>query len=712
MLKSTQMALSSQERSWLPWFGPLGKISMGWSCFLNRDRYAVVESSFESIAATRVRLLKNWADERWMTLGAFSIEVAQSFPNIKAARLEEIKALAEDVSEIGIVDLTGKVIASSSSARVGKSDLPSKALAAGLKERLLHGPYRDPATLALGKTTSRFHDEVTLMFYEPIKVQGKVVGAIYARVPNDVIGDLIQREAGHIFQDSGDNYLFMVRSAFDPAIVPGTALSRSRFEDAAFTLGDNLKDGVRTDYGVVRVARHTELELVFTDPATGQLHPGVRETIRNGQNLFVTYPGYSDYRHIPVIGKGVTFQMPHCPDVWGMMCEGDLEEVYRYRSINYQQLRLYLAINFPIWLITSLIDIQLELPHAWAMAMNFAALVVGSLIFCVYGAQPLRTRIRETTRVLRGMAEGDGDLTQRLPKKAIEDEVSFMGKWMNSFIDNLEQIVRRVIITSKEIQITNRVMLSTGDRSSTAVNQMLGTIQDVMGAINQQIEEVALASRNAEDMRTVLDQVSATAKTQFDLVQARTGDIRSSVEASSQTIRQLEASTMEIGRIVTVIKEIAEQTNLLALNAAIEAARAGEQGRGFAVVADEVRKLAERTAGATKEIREMIANVQGQAQEAVSRMENGMGQMEEGLKLAAEAASDKGEIQEITGRMFTTINQIADGAHALNSHVGSMTGSADTARKALDEATHSAERTGSGAQKLDKLVAQFKVSGV
>ena len=132
----------------------------------------------------------------------------------------------------------------------------------------------------------------------------------------------------------------------------------------------------------------------------------------------------------------------------------------------------------------------------------------------------------------------------------------------------------------------------------------------------------------------------------------------------------------------------------------------------FAVVADEVRKLAERTAGATKEIREMISNIQGQAQEAVTRMESGMGQMEEGLKLAAEAASDKGEIQEITGRMFTTINQIASGAQGLNSRVVSITGSADTARKALDNASHSAERTGTGAMKLDKLVGQFRVSGV
>src|SRR5690606_20931328 len=155
--------------------------------------------------------------------------------------------------------------------------------------------------------------------------------------------------------------------------------------------------------------------------------------------------------------------------------------------------------------------------------------------------------------------------------------------------------------------------------------------------------------------------------------------IRSSIQASSQTIGELEASTKEIERIVTVIKEIAEQTNLLALNAAIEAARAGDEGRGFAVVADEVRKLAERTAAATKEIRDMITNIQGQAQEAVSRMESGMGKMEEGLKLAAEAASDKGEIQEITSRMFATINQIAAGANELNSRVASITSSAASA---------------------------------
>ena len=712
MLKSTQMALSTREKHWLPWLGKLGKLSMRWSCYLNESRYPVIESTFEGIAATRVKLLQGWAEAQWGTLDNLARELEESFPDIRSSRLSETRQLIEDFSEIGVADPSGRILASTASARVGLSDLPQGAFSAGLQGRLLHGPYRDQVTLSLGATTSRFHDEVTLMFYQPLKVKDKTVGVLYGRVPNDVLGDLIQREAGHIFHESGDNYLFMVRSEFDPAIAPGTALSRSRFEDSAFTLGDNLRDGVRTNYGTVRIQRHTELELVFNDPATGQLHPGVRETIRKGSNLFVTYPGYSDYRHIPVIGKGVTFKMPHSPDTWGMMCEGDLEEVYRYRSVSFQLLSLYLLTNISCWGMTTGIDIFFELPRMLGLGLNLLGLIIGGTIFYTVGAIPLRTRLRETTRVLRGMAEGEGDLTQRLPKKERIDEASFMGQWVNSFIDNLEQIIRRVVLTSKEIQITNRSMLDTGDRSSYAVNQMLGSMQDMLEAIGQQLSEVDMASRNAEEMRGVINQVSEEARKQFTMVQTRTGDIRTSIEASSQTILQLESSTKEIERIVTVIKEIAEQTNLLALNAAIEAARAGEEGRGFAVVADEVRKLAERTAGATKEIRDMISNIQEQAQEAVSRMESGMGKMEEGLQLAAEAASDKGEIQEITGRMFTTINQIAAGAQTLSSRVGSITGSADTARKALDEATHSAERTGTGAMKLDKLVGQFRVSGV
>jgi len=710
MLKSANMSLSAAERHWLPWFGKLGKVALGRSCFLNKDRYEAIESTFEGIANTRVRLLQNWAEQQWGYINSLAKELEVSLPQIDSQTLSDVKKLAEDFSEIFVIDSSGQLLASTAHNRSGDSGLPAQAIAAGLKDNFLHGPYCDPVTERLGPSSSKFHDEVTLMFYRPLQQQGRTVGILCGRVPNDVIGDLIQREAGHIFHESGDNYLFMVNPGFDRTIRPGTALSRSRFEDSAFSLGDNLKDGVRTAFGTVRVQKHTELELVFNDPATGQLHPGVRETIRKGENLFVTYPGYSDYRHIPVIGKGVTFRMPHSPDTWGMMCEGDLEEVYRYRSISYQLLRQYLTTSISCWLLSILLDSLLDLGQFSGVSVSLLFLLGGAWIFYIASARPLRGRLRETSRLLRGIAEGGGNLTQRLPRKERSDETSFMANFVNSFIDNLEQIVRRVVFTSKEIHQTNFTMLETSQQSGDAVNQMLAAMQSVLDSIRGQIEEIDAASTNAEDMREAMHKVTEEAQRQFELVQARTSDIRHSVAASTETIRTLERSATEIGRIVTVIDEIASQTNLLALNAAIEAARAGESGRGFAVVADEVRKLAERTAGATKEIGTMIENVQSQAEQAVGRMEIGMGQMEEGLKLATESASDKGEMQAITERMFVTIDQIATGAHALNSQVANISSAADSVRSAITTAGRSAEKTGAGAAKLDTLVGQFQVS--
>jgi methyl-accepting chemotaxis protein len=710
MLKSNEMSLSPAERGWLPWFGALGKLAMGWSTFLNRDRYPAIEMVFEGIAVTRVELLHTWAEQLWNHLAALGQQLEVTFPQIDPASLRLTQGVAEDFSEVFVIDTTGQLLDSTAAGRSGPSQIPPKALQAALKGPFLHGPYCDPVTEKLGRSSSRFHDEVTLMFYQPLRRDGRVIGLLCGRVPNDVMGDLIQREAGHVFPESGDNYLFMVKSHFDPAVAPGTALSRSRFEDATFTHGDNLKDGVRTDYGTVRIAKHTELELCFNDPATGQLHPGVRETIRKGENLFVTYPGYSDYRHIPVIGKGVTLRLPHSPDSWGMMCEGDLEEVYRYRSIAFKLTRLYLTTSLAGWIIATAIEWLADMGRGWSLALSLGFTLLGAKLFQRIGARPMSQRLRETTRLVRAIAEGGGNLTQRLPRKTGNDETTFIGLWVNSFIDNLELIIRRVVRTSREIRQTNQAMLDNNQHSHRATTAMMTTMQGVLDAIRHQIAEIDQASSNAEEMRAAMQQISSAAAQQFAMVQLRTGQIRSSVEASTQTIRSLETSTLEIGRIVTVISEIANQTNLLALNAAIEAARAGESGRGFAVVADEVRKLAERTAGATGDIRAMIANVQTQAQDAVSRMESGMSQMEEGVRLAAETAADRGEMQGITERMFSAIEQIATDAHALSRQVSSITGSADAVRTALTAAGRSAQVTEASAAKLNLLVGQFQVA--
>jgi len=711
MLKSQSMNLSAAERAWLPWLGKTGKLALGWSTFLNRARYPALEKAFEGFAATRVGLLQSWAEQVWSLLDGIAAEIEHDFPQVPRALLQARCASLRDASELFVINSAGVVLTSSHAARDGASQ-SAAAVAAGLRGRFLHGPYADPATASLPASSSRFHDAVTLMFYRPLTVAGQPVGALCARVPNDVVGDLIQREAGHIFHESGDNYLFMAESRFDPTIRPGTALSRSRFEDSTFSLGDNLKQGVRTRYGVVRVAQHTELELVFNDPATGQLHAGVRETIRKGDNLFVTYPGYADYRHIPVIGKGTTFRMPGSPDLWGMMCEADLEEVYRYRGIAYRLSRIYGAVVVGAWMASMALQALFDFPMLFEALLQLTLTFVGGSLFFRFGIRPLVERLRGTTAVLRTIAEGGGDLSLRLPRtEGYSDEVAVIAQWLNSTVDNLEQIIRQVIATSQEIGVANTTLQDKSRQSGSAAQRMHDTLRTTLDSIRRQIGEIDVAGSDVEAMRRAVQAAGNEAREHLALVQARSAGIRSSVGAATYTIRELNARTLEIGRIVTVINEIAAQTNLLALNAAIEAARAGEAGRGFAVVADEVRKLADRTARSTVEIGDMIGAVQAHAETAVTTMDGGMHSLEEGLQLAAEAASDKREIQEIQLRLFTKIDELAVAAHANGERVETMAQSADLVGGVIADASRSAQMTSVSVQTLHRLMGRFKVTG-
>ncbi len=715
MLKSVNMPLSAQEKGWLPWWGRTGALAMRWATFWNRHRYPAIEQTFDAFAQTRVRILSNWCSQQWSSLDGLARELAGRWPAATDAAalalLQQCRQRSGDFSEIFLVDRSGVVLASTQGGRVGQSLPVRAAVDAGWRAPFLHGPYRDPVTAALPPSSSRFHDAVTLMFLQPLQVAGETVALVAGRVPNDVLGDLIQREAGHIFHESGDNYLFMVRSQFDPTLRPGTALSRSRFEDRTFTGGDNLKDGVRTPFGTVQVREHTELELVFNDPSTGQLHPGVRETIRNGENLFVTYPGYSDYRHVPVIGKGVTFQLPGSPDTWGMMCEADLEEVYRYRGLPYRILRLYLLVLLASWLGAAALGELSGIGGTLVAAVGAGLQLLGGAVLYLRGVAPVSERMREATRMLRGSAEGGGNLSQRLPRASgASDETTVMAQWTNSFIDNLEQIIRVVVRTAGEIGDSNCSLQERSARALKVADEMQQATAAILDAVRGQLGEIDAASANTETMRDVVRRVSNEAAGQFALIDSSSQRIRESVRLSSATIRQLEQRTLDIGRIVTLIKEIAEQTNLLALNAAIEAARAGEAGRGFAVVADEVRKLAERTSTATRDIGSMIEGVQVQAEEAVRTMDSGMSEMEQGLRLATEAASDKREIEEVVERLFVTIGQIASSTHSYGERVEGIAGKVDAVREAIAAATRSAETTGFASGKLEQAMSQFKVS--
>jgi methyl-accepting chemotaxis protein len=710
-LNSDSMNLSHKEKTWLPWFGQTGKLAMYKSCFLNRHVYGLVEKTFEGIATTRVNILNQWVDSQWEQLEFIAERASPNFPEVDLVWLNERLTSSQDFSELFVINTHGVVISSTFNEHVGLNNLSVNAVAQGVTKPFLHGPYIDQMTLKIGHSSSKFHDEVTLMFYQPIERNGIFYGAVCGRVPNDVLGDLIQREAGHIYPESGDNYIFMVDSNFDNRIQQGTALSRSRFEDNTFSHGENLKSGIHTDWGVVKVNRHTELELRFTDPATGQLHPGVRETIRNGHNVFITYPGYSDYRHIPVIGKGVTFQLKGSPDRWGMMCEGDLEEVYRRRSINNGLIKGFLFSSTAILALNAALHYFTPLPKLAIDGFSFLLIVITALNFPKLSTNKLATRLDKMTEVIRTIAEGEGNLRQRIEQhQIVADETGDLARWINSFIDSLDGIVGQVITTSSNVKQTNEAMLDTNKDAYQVSAEVSNAIKEMLTLLEEQLVEISQATSTAEELKKAMDSVVREAREQFESVRSGTQEIRDIVETSAKTVRSLNNRTVDIGKIIGVITNIANQTNLLALNAAIEAARAGEHGRGFSVVADEVRGLASRTSSSAREIQGMIEGIQKETLGAVSFMESGVQNVDRSLKMTEEASSENTNLHNLVEQMFSTIKQLdqnsqrhGDTARRVGVSAEQMNGSIGT----LQDRSVSVKNT---AQRLNQLVSVFQVS--
>jgi methyl-accepting chemotaxis protein len=186
--------------------------------------------------------------------------------------------------------------------------------------------------------------------------------------------------------------------------------------------------------------------------------------------------------------------------------------------------------------------------------------------------------------------------------------------------------------------------------------------------------------------------------------------IASSVSQSSQIIRELGASSQKISEIVNVIKEIADQTNLLALNAAIEAARAGEQGRGFAVVADEVRKLAERTAKSTQEITSMITEIQNGASNAVASMEEGTLRVTDGVEKARRAGSSMAQIKEGTEQVVSTVADITAALREQSTAVGSVAKEVDLIASMVHDNTASVDDLAKTSNRLNVLADELKES--
>ncbi|HLF98185.1 MAG TPA: methyl-accepting chemotaxis protein [Methylococcaceae bacterium] len=342
----------------------------------------------------------------------------------------------------------------------------------------------------------------------------------------------------------------------------------------------------------------------------------------------------------------------------------------------------------------------------WMIVISVAgALAILSL------AIPMIRRIADSLRLAVDTAQSvaSGDLTRPVPVSG-EDEVSelmaklaVMRDRLNHLVSAIGEKVDAIRQSSGELSTAARNAARTTEGQSMLATHMAASVEELSASIDQVGAHAAEAFRMSQGS-------SSHAGNGGNIIHQAASEmsgIASTVTGMAGTIAELEGFSAQISMIVQVIKDIADQTNLLALNAAIEAARAGEQGRGFAVVADEVRKLAERTSASTGEIGTMIAKIQEGTRQAAQEMETGVRRVNEGVNLASEAGNSVNVIRASAEQAATAVNDITFALREQSGAVRDIAQRVEGFAQGSEVNSASAAQTAASAQRLEELAMEL-----
>lgn len=371
-------------------------------------------------------------------------------------------------------------------------------------------------------------------------------------------------------------------------------------------------------------------------------------------------------------------------------------------------------------------------------------LLVGIIIANIIARRTTKP-IKEVVKKLEELSSNEGDLTARLHVSS-KDEVGQLATAFNKMIDSIQTLVKNVKLTTIEVASSSEQLSASAEQSANATNQITLSIQEIATGSDQQVlqaESSTIATQEmsqsikfiAESSTTVSNSSAAASKVAEEGNEAvlksieQMDFIQKSVSTASSKIKELDTLSNDIGQILDVITTIAEQTNLLALNAAIEAARAGEAGKGFAVVADEVRKLAEESKDSANKITYLIKEIQANTTEAVGFMDKGEEEVQSGIKLVNEAGEAferiSSSVQQVTQQIQEVSNaskQLSSGTEKVANSIENLAtiskesaiasqnvaASSEEQLASMEEIASSAENLSMTAEKLQSLVSRLK----
>jgi len=371
------------------------------------------------------------------------------------------------------------------------------------------------------------------------------------------------------------------------------------------------------------------------------------------------------------------------------------------------------------------LEVAMDRSHyadALADMRNTALIVAGiaialGLLVAALVARGIVRPIRVAVDAMRDIAAGEGDLTRRLEEHG-RNEVAELGQAFNQFAEKVRRLVSEVAGSTSQVAAAAEEMSAITDEFNRDVAQQRHEIEQVATAMNEMTATVQDVARNAAQAAASAQAADREAQQGQQVVHETVSSIESvsvEVEHTASAIQRLEADSQSISAVLEVIRGVAEQTNLLALNAAIEAARAGEQGRGFAVVADEVRTLASRTQQSTLEIQQVIEQLQSGARNAAEVMHRGRAQVDSSVLQAQQAGSSLTSITSAVASISDMNTQIASAAEQQSAVSDEISQNVVNINQVADRVTESASQTAQASSQLahlavglQSLVGQFK----